>query len=46
MLHKASLDFITVVKGKETQDRNQTNLEEKVAEIRAQHDDYQFRGLE
>ena len=46
ILHKASLDFLTIVKGKETQDKNQMNLEEKVREIKAEHENYQFRGLE
>ena len=38
ILHKASLDFLTIVKGKNTNDKEGQSLEEKVKEIIADHE--------
>ena len=38
VLHKASLDFLTIVKGKNTNDKEGVTLEEKVREIIADHE--------
>ena len=37
ILHKASLDFLKIVKGKNTDDKQAQSLEEKVKEIIAEH---------
>ena len=40
VLHKASLDFLTIVKGKNTNDKDAQSLEERVKEIIGEHDNF------